>query len=488
MIVQMANAFILIPIALSFLSVELFGLWMLILQMNVVYQLIDLGFSEAFSRVLIDSKEKGAELYWQTVKTAWVVFGCQALAILVVGLGIASYLPGWLNIPDHLQGLAILLIQIIVANMVWTTLTRVFNQVLVSNQRMDLDNRAGFFGILGSFIFTCSALYLGLGIWSMVLGLIIGNFIVSTLRYTFARSFCSFRFKILKSPFNQKLFKEIFKYGLDRFFATLGDRLLRIIPTFAITRILGLEANAVWGIINRGIIFCESLLCKPIETAYPGLAQMYVSAENQILRKRYEQLVSMMSLGAAVTMVCIAVGLKPAINIWSAGTVVISDKLNLAVAIWFGIIVVKRSFWPVITIPKKMGWAKTSNIIDSSLLAISIFLITERDSSIAIFVALLAVMTFGSSIPYMIYRARSFPEKIFPLEIFRRYIPVILGLLLSFFGWFSLQLVDSFNLMAVVSIAFVTSSCLILISIYLCPVLKDSVAVILKTKKSKFFS
>lgn len=437
LLMQILSAALSIPLALSYLDRELFGVWMLIGQIFVFYQLIDVGFSEAFVRLLIEFKERGPDSYAKGVKTALVVFCCQGLLVLIASAILIPLLPEWLALPARhtLIFKQVMLAQAVVfAGM---NIFRIFDQILFAAQRLDVSNLANIVATPVSLLGIWLGLVAGWGIWSMFVGGLVLAAVLACFRVVSCHRLGLWKREFLTASFDRDQFVEIFTYGKDRFLATMGDRSLRVVPGFLITRFLGLEANGAWAVAQRVVMLAEQLLSKPVDMAYTFLARMYIGGDGEALNRRYSQLVKVVAASVGIAACGIATGLSPLVEVWTGGEIYLGFEASAAFALWFVAVMVKRTLWPAVTIPKDMGWTRVTNLIDLGALSLAAVLFFNETTPLWAFVLLLSLVTFGSSVPYMLSRAKSFPESGECVRLGMRYLPLVVGVFFAFAGWFS---------------------------------------------------
>ncbi len=432
---QVLCAFCSIPLALHFLPGELFGLWALILQVSLFFQFIDVGFSEAFVRILIDYKANSGALYRSVIKTAVVVFAAQGVVVLILAAMLARFLPPLLELDAAYWPLFRALFVAQALAFCLGNVTRIFEQILFANQRLDLSNIVSMIALPFSLIVLGTCFVLGAGIWSLFLSSValVAMSVILRARYCLREGFVDRA--MLAAPFRGVLFREIFSYGKDRFLATIGDRTLRMVPSLLITRLFGLGANAVWAVANRPLLLAEQILTKPMDMAYPALSEMYVRDERDRLTHRYPQVVELTAACAGVATCAIATCAAPAVYLWTAGKMELPRGLAPGFALWFAILILKRTLWPVVTIPKSMGWARLTNFADLGLLGLLSLLFLDNGSPLWLVAVCVAAATLGTSIPYMMWRAGRFPRRQASRDVLARYRLLVVGLCGGLLAW-----------------------------------------------------
>ena len=84
-----------VPVALHYLDIKRFGLWMVMGTLAGYLSLIDAGMTSAVARLLIDHKDdRNGGNYGGFIQTGWLVSCVQGAIIFVIGLFLAGTLPG----------------------------------------------------------------------------------------------------------------------------------------------------------------------------------------------------------------------------------------------------------------------------------------------------------------------------------------------------------------------------------------------------------
>src|SRR5277367_6251907 len=93
-----------VPVALHYLDIDRFGLWVLMGTLAGYLNLIDAGMTSAAGRLLIDHKDdRNGGNYGSLIKTGWIVSSLQGAIILVIGLSLAGTFARLLAVKAGLQ-------------------------------------------------------------------------------------------------------------------------------------------------------------------------------------------------------------------------------------------------------------------------------------------------------------------------------------------------------------------------------------------------
>ncbi len=324
-----------VPLALHYLSKAEFGLWALTSQMAGFLALIDLGMGSSIARILIDHKDqRETGQYGGAIKTGVLVGAVQGAIVLVVGLVLVFFLGGWLLVPDNLSREFFWLMagQVFIAAL--SFVSRTFGQVLYAWQRLDLQNYAQVF----QFALWLGVLWLGfaggLGVYSLLLSTAAG-----WLGATVICAVACLRLHLWPKTgewgrVSVAQFREIFSYATDLFLIAIGTQLIVSSQTVLITRMLGLEAVAIWTAMTKAYTLVNQIIAKIIATAMPALAEMQVRQETTRLWDRYRGLFVTVNVIAAVSAVGFAACNGLFVTFWLNGKIGWPIANDILLAAW----------------------------------------------------------------------------------------------------------------------------------------------------------
>lgn len=341
-----------IPIALRYLPGEEFGLWALALQVNGYLALIDFGMSGAVGRFLADHKDEvNGSGYREHFSTGFLVFLIQGAMVAGIGTGLSFFAPSLLAIPSHLaadfRSMLTLLCLISSISIVGRTLSG----PLWAFQRMDVINLGGAMGLILQFIVMWLGFYLGLGVMSFVVACG-ASVLVSILLHAWT----THRNGYLPSQdwFRPRwpAFKEMFAYGRDGMLLSVGSQLVNATQITIINRVLGLNAAASFSIATKLYSMGLLLFHKIIESAAPGLAEMYVRGELGNFVRRYWEAISITLATATIGAVALGGGNSAFVSLWTGGKVSWSVTGDFLLGLMILVTSISRCFMAVFGITK----------------------------------------------------------------------------------------------------------------------------------------
>ena len=364
-----------VPLALRFLPKEQYGLWALILQISGYLSLLDLGVSQAVARLLIDYKDNPADgRYGAMLKASWVVFAIQALLVVTIGaFGFAC--AGLFGVPPNLRGLfgQVFFAQCVVGA-INLALTPLFLP-LWSHQRSDLANWFTTAQSVVTLLVLWIGLSRGLGLWSFFISSLAGGlvYLAGTICSTLVLGLLppSGRWgKLGRSPFN-----EIFGFGTDVFFLSLGYQVISASQIILATRLIGLDAAVVWAICTKTFTFAQQLVWRILDFSVSALAEMFVRQEGDKLQRRLGEIAAITLISAGFLGVLGALYSREVIWLWTRGAVTWAMRNDIGAAVLFFCTSITRCLGAIHGLTKRIKVFKYVMLLEASLM-ISLSILT----------------------------------------------------------------------------------------------------------------
>jgi O-antigen/teichoic acid export membrane protein len=366
-----------VPLALHYLSVEQFGLLMLLLQIAGYFALIEIGMGGATARLLIDHKDDPTkDSYGSLILTAFLVFTIQAAVVLLVGLVGAPRIIMLLGIPQQLEGDATFLLRWLCGCFAFATMFKIFGSVLYANKRLDLIN-----------ILASVSVLTGLALMALVLasgghlrGLFL-VFIVQALLTVTSQGLACWWLKLLPQPGRwgrptTAHFREAFLYAKDVFLFNVSNQILEASQLIIVSRTLGLAAAAMWSVGTKVFGLLHQILTKIEGTAVVFFSEMMVRGEHALLKKRFQQIYEI-SAGTAVVSLAVAVAVnKPFVSAWAEPSLAWPISLSALMAIAVFLNVVTRCHIDFILNTKKLLALRYIYLVEAAAFVATALLLT----------------------------------------------------------------------------------------------------------------
>jgi len=311
-----------VPLALHYLGKEQFGLWALAQQITGYLILLDLGVSSAVSRFIADRKDDvNGGGYGSLLLTGAIVFAIQGLIIAVVGLAFSFFAPALFAVPDHLSSDLTNVLIIVTSLAGLSVALRTLGAPLWAFQRMDVTYGLGSPTLLTSFAALWGGFHLGWGIYSFALAGIPAAILGPIITFLIC----------LKSGFypsaghwgrpNLLLFRKIFSFGHDVVWVAMGSQLVNASQIMILSRVLGLNAAATFAIGTKLLTMSQQLTGRIIESAAPGLTEMFVRADTARFNLRFSNIISVTAFLATVGAAALITENTFFVSFWTSGAV-----------------------------------------------------------------------------------------------------------------------------------------------------------------------
>ncbi len=320
-LINAAYSLISIPLALSYLETREFGMWALTTQIVMYLTLIDSSLSASISRLIIESKDSPqSEEYGKVVATTRVVTRVQGLLAFVVGTGLALAAPTQLDIPTELHGTMLLLLLGQVAVFSAGLGMKAVTHFLIAHQRYDIVNYSMCLGpavLLGTqwIGFRC-----GWGVYSL-LAASTANAVISQVWLYVGAKRCGAMPPRNFGKFDKKTFREFFTFGMQLFAQVLGWQLLSASQLIVVTKLLGLEAAAIYATCSKTMMIAQQLVFRVFDFSIPALSEMSARGEHQRLERRFLDLTTLCGVLAAWLAFMVAACNGPFVRWWTHGRI-----------------------------------------------------------------------------------------------------------------------------------------------------------------------
>jgi O-antigen/teichoic acid export membrane protein len=280
-----------IPLALSFLSVDEFGLLMLLQQVASYCNLVDFGMTTATARILIDHKDqpRGAE-YGAFILAGAAVCLLQAVVVVLAAWLLSPVVIRSFAIAPEYAGVAIHLLHSLGAAFAIGSALRIFNSILYANRRIDLVVLLMSLVPLLGLALMWIVLSQGLGLRGMA-----WVFVTPALVAGAGAAVAVFWLGLIPARGDWRRpdwaqFQEMFLLGKDMFLITVGNQVLEASQLMIITRTMGLGAAAIWSVSTKLFTLVYQLITKIEGTAIVFFSEMMVRGERSRLELRFRHI------------------------------------------------------------------------------------------------------------------------------------------------------------------------------------------------------
>ena len=311
-----------VPLALHYLTKQEFGIWAIALQFASYLLLVDLGVSASVSRLLADHKDSSlrkdyADVFYISCFLSWL----QAGALVVLG-GVFAWLAPYLTAADPEQHR--LLTGLIFFQSLCTAVSlgsRSLSSPLWAYQRMDLSNLSNALGLILGFGGLWFGFHSGWGAYALVGGnalALIPGILVPWI-------FCRKNGYYPPWPGCRKLawsrLPELLLFSRDIFFLQLGGQLASATQVVLVSRMLSVEAAAVWAVMTKFFVFAQQICNRIMDSSAAALTEMFVRADTDRFRRRFTQVVELSSWASFLGALGIVAGNSVIVSLWTGNKI-----------------------------------------------------------------------------------------------------------------------------------------------------------------------
>jgi O-antigen/teichoic acid export membrane protein len=289
-----------IPVALSQLGREGFGVASTIIQIGAFSQVLQLGVGPSVARFIVDFKNSGNPVRLGAfMKIALIIGLVQGLILLALAFAAPPWLATVFRIPsDYLEQFKFVVFMVLCASALGLALNP-FHQLLYANQRIDLIN----YTTIASQGLGTAALVIGL--WN---GLSLHSYVlaawVGALSAAAMVVFWSIRHGIFPSlrgvaP-DWAVLPSLLRFSGNVMLASIGLQLIAIAPAVVINRLLGAAAMGDWSVGTKLLQLGMQLTNRVSNAAEPTLWDIYARGQTQWCCSRLQQTTQISAVVAAV--------------------------------------------------------------------------------------------------------------------------------------------------------------------------------------------
>jgi O-antigen/teichoic acid export membrane protein len=356
-----------VPVALRYLSVEEFGLWMLVIQVAGYLSLLEFGMTAAAARILIDHKDDKSEgSYGATILTSALFFLCLSVLIVAAGLFLAAPVIKLFAVPANLETVAVHLLKWQACATAITVACRIFGSILYANQRIDLLMLVGAVFQIISLLIVWAILWQGGGLWELPWAAV-ATAILSSVTLALG---CLAAGLIPKRGQWQgptlRQFGCIAKLGKDIFLVNVGTQFLEASQLMIVSRTMGVGAAAIWAVCAKIFTLVFQLLTKIEGTAIVYFSEMMVRGERAKLVTRFRDVYQTTAGIAAVSVVAAATINTNFVTVWAGEKLLWPQINNILLAALVYINCVLRCHTDIILVSKEIQGYRYVNFVEGT--------------------------------------------------------------------------------------------------------------------------
>ncbi len=346
-----------VPLALSFLGKEGFGIWALATQVSVWLLLLDGGMNGALARHLIDHRQDPDKTKLRhCVATGFRVLCAQGLLILgaAYALGVSSDTIFDLTAQQSQEFGEVITLLGVAACIGF--FGKIISSWLYACQRLDVCNIVTLGGILVEFALLWFLLNAGCGLASLAWARLIGTILNTTLVAWYGCRHTGFPTRFLFGAWNTPMFRELATFGGGMFLLTLGTQLLNASQTALVAKFMGLGAATIWATAPKLFQIIVQLVSKLWDYRVSYLSLLMAQNNRAALITQF----SILFRATAYIGGC-GVGVVAAINpiflsLWTRDTIHWAHGNDWLMALILYLSLLIRCFTDFLLHTKKVGW------------------------------------------------------------------------------------------------------------------------------------
>jgi O-antigen/teichoic acid export membrane protein len=367
-----------IPLTLSYLSKEEFGLWSLVSTISTYFGLLELGMTQAFTRHLFeckDSKKDGRYGRFFAAGTLTVLL--VAVVMLVGGSAAALVAGGLLGIPPELQQPFRWLLLASVALASIHVAFRMVGAALYVHQRHDLIQLSQICVYVLMFLVLYLGLRAGWGVYSLLASTAVAGAWGLVFGFIACRVLGLYPPKGTWKLPQRDEWLSVLRYSRDVFILQVGGQLVNGLPMLLMPRLLGLEAVAIWTVCTRSFNILRQVVGKPFEYSVPMLCEMYARGETRRTAVRWIQVTQLVTALAVCVFSVGAANNSSFIRLW-VGSHMLWPLLNdwLIAAMFFVLLCAAATFNSV-GFRKQIGSIRFAPYLEAALIALNAWWMTR---------------------------------------------------------------------------------------------------------------
>ncbi len=280
-----------VPLALSYLGTESFGVWSLAIQVSTWLLLLDGGMNGALARNLIDyHQDPNSEELHHCISTGFRILLGQGVLILLIAL-LAGYFSGPLFGLDQEQSRSFGQVMTILG----TATCMGFSSKIVQSwyyaiQRLEVCNMISLGMMVIEFALLWWLLRSGHGLASLAWARLVSITLTSGILWWTGIRFAAFPAHFLTGSWNLPMFRELATFGGGMFLLTLGTQLLTMTQTAMVTKMLGLATAAVWATAPKLFQMALQMVSKLWDYRIPYLSTLMAKDERVSLIRDFSSL------------------------------------------------------------------------------------------------------------------------------------------------------------------------------------------------------
>ena len=269
-----------IPVLVRFLSKEEIAIWVLASSLSSYMSFFDLGIGDSIGRKIagaVTSRDRSEINRWWSVSLA--VLACLALILLVIGLALAPFFGGFLNLSGAQAVLANQVFLWMVVITAVSMLSRGMGGILVAQERTHLSILIQALSAWVNLLLVISLLYLGLGLFACVIAYAARMLVIWILHGLLIKNGPNPPSWDAKGLDRGRI-KSLFGFSISFSFTVLVDVALSALPPLALAKLGATASIPALAISGRAPTLLANVANRTVWAFYPGMLQLQLAGRS----------------------------------------------------------------------------------------------------------------------------------------------------------------------------------------------------------------
>jgi O-antigen/teichoic acid export membrane protein len=318
MILQIVLGMVQIPLALSYLGTEQFGIWVLAAQVAMWLQMLDVGLNGSMARHLIEYRSlPDQKTLAACISTGFRIYCLQGLAVILMAALLAAF--GHLIFdldPSSENAFGCIVLMLGLGAAAGFPLKVVYSW-LYASQQLHLCNKITVGIVVFEFVVFWLLLAFGLGVYSLAWARL-GSIFLQIAAYAWVALHASdFPYQFMRTPWDSKMFKKLAVFGGGMFMLTLSNQLLNMTQMALVSKYLGLAYAAVWATAPKLFQVGFQIVGKLWDYRMPYMASLMDQKDSKLLLHEFVSVIRISSYLAGAGLGIVAAVNPNFLEIWT---------------------------------------------------------------------------------------------------------------------------------------------------------------------------
>ncbi|QEM10522.1 oligosaccharide flippase family protein [Mucilaginibacter rubeus] len=265
-----------VPVIISHLSSEVYGLSIIIFQITAYLGMFDFGLIAGVERYLAGTREdsdENREIIKKIISTAVIVYGIIALIIMLSGNIFAPFAAKLFNAPAKYTNTVHQIVSVLSILLGFQLILRALTAIFFAHQRQTLFNTLSFILNFANTVLTVIFVCLGYDLWSFVYSQVIVFLLSSILNiYQLRKHYPYIRINIRQ--FDLALVKDMFSYGFSLFLVGIAVQVIFQTDRIIIGTFVSLTAVSVYSFTTKLPELSSQVIWKISDNSFPALVEL----------------------------------------------------------------------------------------------------------------------------------------------------------------------------------------------------------------------